>query len=144
MKKTMRWIVLLLFILSLAAPAFAAGEGVRITGEANVRSAPNLTGAVLGVAHPDSEYKFYGSSGNVATDERGVDWYHINFGGQSGWVSSKYAKLSDTDENQETTALINIHRRLKIFFGGASGLEVSRSELGGLCVCVHIEIEGGD
>ena len=52
------------------------------------------------------------------------------------------ARLESTDEGQETTALINIHRRLKIFFGGASGLRVSRSDLGGLCVCVHIETEG--
>lgn len=54
------------------------------------------------------------------------------------------SRLESTDEGLETTALINIHRRLKIFFGGASGLRVSRSELGGLCVCVHIEVEGGD
>lgn len=53
-------------------------------------------------------------------------------------------RLESTDEAQETTALINIHRRLQIFFGSASGLRVSRSELGGLCACVHIEAEGGD
>ena len=48
------------------------------------------------------------------------------------------ARLTSTDEAIETTALINIHRRLKIFFGGDSGLSVSRSALGGLCVCMHI------
>ena len=45
------------------------------------------------------------------------------------------------DDGVETTALINIHRRLKLFFGPASGLCLSRSSLGGLCVCMHIQDE---
>ena len=68
-----------------------------------------------------------------------------NSGGiDDGVLRDIRARLESTDEAQETTALINIHRRLRIFFGSASGLRVSRSELGGLCACVHIEAEGGD
>lgn len=48
-------------------------------------------------------------------------------------------KLQCRDEEIETTALVNIHRRLKIYYGDESELRVSRSELGGLCVCMHIE-----
>lgn len=49
------------------------------------------------------------------------------------------ARLQSTDSDIETTALVNIHRRLKIYFGEGSGLEVERSPLGGLLVCMHIE-----
>jgi len=38
----------------------------------------------------------------------------------------------------ETTALVNIQRRLSIYYGGTSSLYVSRSTLGGLLVCMHI------
>ena len=38
----------------------------------------------------------------------------------------------------ETTAIININRRLKLYFGDKSGLLVERSELGGLKVIVHV------
>lgn len=48
-------------------------------------------------------------------------------------------KLDCTEDEIETTALVNIHRRLKIYYGPDSGLRVSRSELGGLQVCLHIE-----
>lgn len=50
-------------------------------------------------------------------------------------------RIESIDDGVETTALINIHRRLKLFFGPASGLCLSRSSLGGLCVCMHIQDE---
>lgn len=50
-------------------------------------------------------------------------------------------KLASRDVDIETTALVNIHRRLKIYFGDESGLTVCRSELGGLCVRMRIEDE---
>ena len=48
-------------------------------------------------------------------------------------------KLLCRDDAIETTALVNIHRRLQIYFGSASALQVDRSSLGGLLVCMHIE-----
>lgn len=48
-------------------------------------------------------------------------------------------RLQSNDEGMETTALVNIHRRLQVYFGGASALRVDRSPLGGLRVCMHIE-----
>lgn len=48
-------------------------------------------------------------------------------------------KLRSTDTDIETTALVNIHRRLKIYFGEKAELRVDRSQLGGLRVCMHIE-----
>ena len=51
-------------------------------------------------------------------------------------------KLLEHQSIKETTGLINIHKRLKIFFGNSSGITVSRSSLGGLKVTVHIVMKG--
>jgi len=50
--------------------------------------------------------------------------------------------FAQVDRQQETTALINIHRRLRFFYGEEAGLTVSRSDLNGLCVCIHLKGEG--
>ena len=47
-------------------------------------------------------------------------------------------KLDSTDTQMETTALINIHRRLRYHFGPESGLRLSRTPAGSLQVEVHI------
>lgn len=47
-------------------------------------------------------------------------------------------RLESTDTEIETTAIINIHRRIQIYFGKESGLSVERSALGGLKVLMHI------
>lgn len=67
---------------------------VEITGGAvNVRSAPGVDGTrVLGVAKKGDKLPYQG-------EEREVDgrpWYLVEYDGQNGWVSSKYAKLVDT------------------------------------------------
>lgn len=48
-------------------------------------------------------------------------------------------KLANTDPRMETTALVNIHRRLRIYFQQSSGLEVERSSLGGLLIRMKIQ-----
>lgn len=48
-------------------------------------------------------------------------------------------KLANTDPRMETTALVNIHRRLRIYFQPSSGLEVERSSLGGLLIRMKIQ-----
>lgn len=53
-------------------------------------------------------------------------------------LQSLNEKLQSTDMQMETTAIININRRLKLYFGDKSGLLVGRSELGGLKVIVHV------
>lgn len=57
---------------------------------------------------------------------------------QDSTIEGIRAKLEDTSDLIETTALVNIHRRLQIYFSRESGLSVERSVLGGLCVRLHI------
>lgn len=54
-------------------------------------------------------------------------------------LSAIREKLACRDDTIETTALVNIHRRLQIYYGADSALSVDRSPLGGLKVCMHIE-----
>lgn len=51
-------------------------------------------------------------------------------------------KLDSTDSQTETTALINIHRRLRYHFGPESGLRLFRTDAGGLLVQLRIVKEG--
>lgn len=53
-------------------------------------------------------------------------------------------KLGSDDKMIETTAMINIHRRLKIKFGDSSGITVIRNKTRGLKVTIHITCLGGD
>ena len=54
-------------------------------------------------------------------------------------LESIRSKLLCSDNTIETTALVNIHRRLQIYFGNSSALQVDRSPLGGLLVRMRIE-----
>ena len=49
------------------------------------------------------------------------------------------AKLEAEELEMECTGLINIHRRIRLSFGSASGVFLSRGELGGLKVILHLE-----
>jgi len=51
-------------------------------------------------------------------------------------------KLSNMDEEIETTAIVNIHRRLRIKYGYPSGVTVSRSQIGGFKAAIEIFLEG--
>jgi two-component system sensor histidine kinase YesM len=54
-------------------------------------------------------------------------------------IESIENNLAETDNSIETTALINIHRRLQSYFNKQSALSVERSPLGGLLVRIHID-----
>lgn len=53
-------------------------------------------------------------------------------------------KLVSTDTSLETTAIINIHRRLQLKFGPDAGLQLSYGDLGGLLIMMHIPAPEGD
>ncbi|MFD1956541.1 sensor histidine kinase [Paenibacillus thailandensis] len=52
--------------------------------------------------------------------------------------------LQDGDDRGETTGMINIHRRVRMTFGGSGGLHVSRSELGGLKATLRLPRRRGE
>ena len=65
------------------------GEIVEIVGgNCYVRSAPNISGAVLGVAKNGERLEF----GGIVDEASG--WLAVKRGGVSGWVSCKYGRLA--------------------------------------------------
>jgi len=46
--------------------------------------------------------------------------------------------LNTSDNSIETTGIINIHKRLQLFFGMESGIRISKSSMGGLKVVLMI------
>jgi len=50
-------------------------------------------------------------------------------------------KLKQSWEEEESTGIINVHRRLRLLCGEESGVYVSRGEWGGLKVSLHIRLE---
>ena len=68
-----------------------AVQQVEITGgSVNVRSAPGTKGTrVLGTVHKGDRLPYQGESRFTG----GYDWYLVEFAGQNGWVSGKYARV---------------------------------------------------
>ena len=64
-------------------------QWVRATGDVNVRSAPGTEARVIGVLHKGETAPYQGET----REWGGRDWYLIEFEGQNGWVSSKYAEV---------------------------------------------------
>ncbi len=65
-------------------------EQIKATGDLNVRTGPGLGYGILGSIKKGEKLPF---KGEVKKDSRGVYWGRVEYKGQPGWVSSKYAKL---------------------------------------------------
>ena len=63
---------------------------VKTTGNVHVRKGPGLDYGEMGTLAKGEIVSYLGST---RKDGRGVAWYKINFNGNVGWVSSKYAKI---------------------------------------------------
>ena len=69
------------------------------SGDTYIRSNPNLDGSKLGVMKQGTSAYYLGQ---VMADERGVDWFYVNYNGTWGWVSTMYTYL-----HSETTNAFN-------------------------------------
>ncbi|MED5020994.1 histidine kinase [Paenibacillus chibensis] len=49
--------------------------------------------------------------------------------------------VHSADRLEETTGLLNVHRRIQLHYGADYGIEASRSKLGGLKVLIHLGVE---
>lgn len=92
-------LMLVLVMLCSAAMASAVINSVEIyvdfSGDSNVRTGPGLSYAAIDVAKKGSVRSYLFDS---AVDERGVMWYYVGDGDVTGWVSSKYAQLRDSED----------------------------------------------
>ena len=79
-----------LMLMGLSAPALAASN-VYFSGACNVRSGPGTGYESLGMVNKGATLRYWGDS----EYSNGYTWYNVDYHGQSGWVSSKYASLTD-------------------------------------------------
>lgn len=63
------------------------------TGSVTLRSKPNLNGTALGTISKGKTATFLNKA---STDSRGVVWFKVKYNGKTGWVSSKYTKVTDS------------------------------------------------
>ncbi len=92
-----RILIALLACACLCAPALAE-TGVCFSGDTSVRTGPGPDYATIGSAGADVTLDW---TGDAAEDDLGVTWYGVRFAGGTGWVSSRYATLSDEDDGWE-------------------------------------------
>ena len=64
-----------------------------VGGSVTIRSSASLSAGTLGYI-PEGKTGTY--QGKTSTDSRGVKWYKVSYGGVTGWVSSRYAQLTNT------------------------------------------------
>ncbi|MFC5404507.1 sensor histidine kinase [Cohnella soli] len=89
-------------------------------------------------------------------DLKGELWVHTSEsdGYLSIWIEDNGKTLSDAtlaelaatlsksgNFMEETTGVINVHRRIELMFGSGSGLSLTRSQLGGLCVEIRLKLD---
>ena len=84
----MRKLLAVLLVLSLLCSA--AFAEVYTTGNVNLRKGPGLNYDKMGSVTEGTSLEYLGA---VSNDERGVDWYKVNYNGKTAWISSKYSEL---------------------------------------------------
>lgn len=67
-------------------------------GRLNVRSGPGTTYSPIGIISPENVYAIQGDSNG---------WYQIDYGGQTGWVSSQFVRVSGGGSTPIVDAPIN-------------------------------------
>jgi two-component system sensor histidine kinase YesM len=55
-------------------------------------------------------------------------------------IESMNALLDDVYDNSEITSTVNIHRRIKLYFGQNCGIRFALSELGGVRICLSVSV----
>ena len=88
-----------------AAPA-ASGYVTATGGDSYIRTGPGLGYAQVGILYKGSSASYLG---DYSYDGRGVKWYRVQHGYDTGWVSSRYTDLyqrgagrSETGHGRET------------------------------------------
>ena len=79
---------LLAVLLVLGMLLTCAFAEVYTTGNVNLRKGPGLIYDTMGSVPEGTELEYLGA---VSTDERGVDWYKVEYKGKAAWISSKYS-----------------------------------------------------
>ncbi|MBR2698578.1 MAG: SH3 domain-containing protein [Clostridia bacterium] len=78
--------------ISAVADSLIIGAAVQATGSVHIRKGPGLDHDELGTVQKGTTLKYLDAT---ETDERGVDWYKVEYEDAEAWVSSKYSKVME-------------------------------------------------
>lgn len=93
-------LVLTFLVSTVAVTGALAYSKIKITGKCNLRSGPGLGYSIKRTVPYGAKVTYLNSS---KKDGRGVRWYKIKYSGSTGWVSSKYAKLSSSSSSSSSS-----------------------------------------
>ena len=78
---------------------------VEVTGgEVHLRRTPSLEGTKLATMKKGDRLTYLNET---STDSRGVKWYYVSGSGKTGWISSKYTRLT-TDSGSDEYQVVEI------------------------------------
>ena len=99
MKKFLSLLLIFLVIVSLFTAALASS--VRTTGDVWLRKGPGKNYSKIRAISKGTKLSYTGKS---SVDYRGVRWYRVKYNGSTGWVSSRYAKLSGSSSSSSSSS----------------------------------------
>lgn len=92
------------WVCSKYCAMYACDTTVEVTGgEVHLRRTPSLNGTVLATKKKGDKLTYLNET---STDNRGVTWYYVSANGKTGWISSKYAKLTTGGSDEYKVAEI--------------------------------------
>ena len=92
------------WVCSKYCAMYACDTTVEVTGgEVYLRRTPSLNGTVLATKKQGDKLIYLNET---STDNRGVTWYYVSADGKTGWISSKYAKLTNGGSDEYKVAEI--------------------------------------
>ena len=91
MKKLVSTVLLVAMLLVCLSASALAASNVHFSGSCHVRTGPGTWYDSIGIVNKGSTLTYKGNSQYVD----GSSWYNVSFHGKDGWVSAKYASLTD-------------------------------------------------
>ena len=105
------------WVCSKYCAMYACDTTVEVTGgEVHLRRTPSLNGTVLATKKKGDKLTYLNET---STDNRGVTWYYVSANGKTGWISSKYAKLTTGGSDEYKVAEITGDQ---VYLRGSAGL----------------------
>ena len=91
MKKLTAFLFMVTMVLAFTVTAHAAGKQLVTTGDVNLRKGPGLKYAVTTSVKKGTALNYAGTS---KRDNRGVNWFKVNYKGKGLWISSRFAQFN--------------------------------------------------
>lgn len=95
-----------------------SGSYVKIVnGNVTMRSKANKDSSAITTINKGTTVTF---KGKASTDSRGVVWFKVSYKGNTGWISSKYAKITDSAGNSSGGSTSTSGSKVKIVGGNVT------------------------